>query len=301
MENQLFKNQSFENEFNELGIIKVPFCSIETIQDLTKIFHSFHPISDELMRGGYYFSIFGKGPKYMLDIKNQLYPILKPLLNNHFKDYKILSIILQIKGTGDDSSVGIHQDLTSVDENIYKAATVWIPLSPSTKENGSLFFLTGSQKCFRGYRAHTADNYLFKEVHDYILNNSVNYTTELGEALIFDPGTIHFSPPNKSENPRLSIAISVVSQQAQVQIGYVDKINSFNKMEIYSVPDNFYYLYEDFKNERMERPIFGTFIKLLEQPVNIPYDYKSFVSKYRKSTLSKNTVFDRIRNFLSLK
>jgi hypothetical protein len=196
---------------------------------------------------------------------------------------------LQIKGVNSESAVGIHQDLTTVDENVYGAATLWIPLNPSKLSNGAISFLEGSHNCFRGYRAHTANNYQFQYVEQFVFKNSTPYTTELGQALVFHPGTIHYSPQNISSEPRLSIAVSIVNTEAKPQIGYLNKSELPWRMDLFSVPDDFHYHYSDFKTERYERPSFGSFIGYLDQEIVNSYDKRLFQKIYTQYILRKKS------------
>jgi hypothetical protein len=291
----IFQDNLLQEEFNNEGIVKLNFASQSIIKELKETFYSFHPTIDARMHGGYYFSIFGQGKRYMTEIREKFSPIIQPLLDTYFVNYKVLSIILQIKGTAENSHVGIHQDLTTVDEQNYHASTVWIPLNPSIELNGGVRFLKGSQNVFRGFRAHTADHYQFQELEDFIYKNSISYPTELGQALVFDPGTIHFSPPNFSNEPRLSIAVSIVHDEAPIIMGYVDKENDPLTMEVYDVPDDFYYRYTDFELERHLRPDFGTLKEKRKDAVVLSYPKRYFQKVYLKSRQSKTKAF---RSFL---
>lgn len=299
---KIFHKKSLQDEFKNEGVIKVDFAPISVIQELIDAFHYFHPPNDQLMKRGYYFSIFGPGKEYMTEIKQRFYPIIKPLLDEYFEDYKVLSIILQIKGTAGNSNVGIHQDLTSVNEELYDAATLWIPLNHSIKQNGAIGFLRGSQNLFRGFRAHTADQYQFQQVEKFILKNATVFKTKLGQALIFDPATIHYSPPNKSKEPRLSIALSIVHKDAPIQLGFVDKVKDPNTMEVYDVPDDFYYKYDDFNKERQERPFFGVLRGRTTNSIITSYPRKLFIhnyKQYRIATFLKKNGLVGIKQFLS--
>jgi hypothetical protein len=292
---RIFKDIQLQDEFDKFGVLKINFTSEHIMNVLLDAFHSFHSSSDELMNLGYYFSVFSPKKDYMLNIREKFYPILSPILEAHFHNYKVLSIILQIKGTNNNSAVSIHQDLTTVDEDNYGAATLWIPLNSSTLSNGAISFLKGSHKCFSGFRAHTADYYQFEHVEKYIFKHSKPYTTELGQALIFHPGTIHYSPKNSSNFPRLSIALSIVSKNATTQIGYLDKADLPWRMELYKVPDDFFYRYVNFNKERLERPQFGAFVGYLNKELVKSYELKSFQLAYSHFKENENYLINRFK------
>lgn len=257
------------------------FSDAAFIDELRKLFIELHPQWNQPDGPGYYFSVFGGNLDYRRKIFDTFYPLIQPHLDNIFSDYKVLAIIAQIKGVSNDSAVTIHQDLTVVDESRYAACTFWIPMIESTLHNGAIRALKGSQRIFRGFRTHTMD-YQFGKVQEYIREMSETYPVKQGEALAFDPGTIHFSGKNYSGVPRMSLAVSVVSKDAPTELGYFDKQKGADEIEVYSVPENFWYLYNDFNAEREQRPAFGSLNRKVANAFKKEYETGEFIEAYRK-------------------
>lgn len=307
MKTPLFKSFSDQNIFEDVGILRIKLLNQKSISQLIEKVSFFHPELDSTMAEEYYFSVFGKGNEYMKSIRQEILPIIQPFLDEIFQNFKVLTVVLQVKGTSEKSRVGLHQDLTVVDENKYNSMTVWIPLIDSTLENGTIRALQGSQNSFRSYRAHTIDYFQFEEVEDYIKENSVAYKTKVGEALVFDPAVIHYSEPNRTNTPRISIAISIVDKDAPVQIGYHDKSSESQNISIYSVPDNFFYFYNNFAEERLKIPSFGELSHELKNAFEKKYNRIDFIKKYEeylgfnseKSIVKKkiNIQFRSLNNF----
>jgi hypothetical protein len=277
----LLKDNDLQKKLHENGVTKLTLLDKKKIQDLLSIFYDTHPNANNTTHNSYYFSIDGQGKEYKQEIFHKSYPILKPILNSAFQNFKITGIIFQIKGCGDKSNVNIHQDLTIVDESKHSALTVWIPLTKSTVENGAISFLHGSQHAFRTFRASTIDHYLFGQVEDFIKENSTIYEADEGEALVFDPAAIHFSGPNYTNKQRISIAISLVEIDAPVQIGFYDKNKSMTEIEMYKVPDEFWHLYRNFAEEKLQPPAFGTYTHTLKLDMVKEYDRKEFIDSYK--------------------
>jgi ectoine hydroxylase-related dioxygenase (phytanoyl-CoA dioxygenase family) len=282
MKTPLFKSLNDQNLFDHVGILKINLLDSKSIEEIIEKVNFIHPEFNSIMAEEYYFSVFGKGNEYMKSIRQVILPIVQPYLNEIFHNYKILTVVLQIKGTSEKSSVGLHQDLTVVDENRFNSMTVWIPLMDSTLENGAIQALKGSQNTFRSYRAHTIDYYQFEEVEDYIKENSTAFKTKIGEALVFDPAVIHYSEQNRTQTPRISIAISIVNEDAPIQIGYHDKKEN-ESVTIFDVPDNFFYLYNDFGTERLLPPSFGTINRIEQNYFERKYNKEDFIRKYENS------------------
>lgn len=279
MKRAVFIDEAVQREYDCEGIVRLPLVTASEIDTLREKFLELHPQFTDTMNQAYYVSVFGGDAVYRRRIYDSFVLLLKPALDRIFNGYKILAVIAQVKGTSSESRVNIHQDLTVVDESKYFTCTFWIPLSDSNLNNGAIYALNRSQQVFRNFRAHTLD-YQFGKVQDFILSNSKPYVAAKGEALAFDPACIHYSPPNVTAQPRLSLALSIVPAEAPVQIGYYDKEAGTKDMEVYDVPDNFWYLYNDFMKERLDRPAFGTLNGMKENAVETEYDAKEFIDKY---------------------
>lgn len=276
---KVFINEGLQQQYDDLGIVKLPLFTTDEIDELRSVFIKFHPQFNDTMQQAYYVSMFGADPAYRQQLFDTYYPILKAKLDSIFKEYKILAVVAQVKGTSQNSVVNIHQDLTVVDESEYFACTFWIPLSESTLQNGAIYAMHRSQQVFRNFRVHTL-NFQFGQVKDFILNNATAYPVNKGEVLAFDPACIHYSPPNVMQQPRLSLAVSIVSAAAPVQIGYWQNDSGAHDIEVYNVPDNFWYLYKDFSVDRTERPSFGSYSHCLQGEAVLEYDRGYFVDTY---------------------
>ena len=281
MKQAIFQNADLQREFDKEGVVSINFLTQEEIEILKTLFFSVPPALNEMKKPGFYFSTGDESTGQSRKVFDILLPFFQPRLSRVFKEFKVLTIVAQVKYPGDDSAVGLHQDLTVVDEDKYSSITFWLPLVDSTIENGALHFLKRSQQVFRSFRAHMC-NYLFAQVEGFVKLSSTVYTAKAGEAILFDPATIHFSPPNTTADPRPSIAISIVSEAAPVILGYFDNKSSSDSIEVYDVPDNFWYLYEKFNTEREQRPRFGKLNENIGHKATKEYELKSFVEKYEQ-------------------
>lgn len=292
----IFVNQKTEQDLNNKGVSRVDFCSEPLIDAVKDEFVRLHPNLDETMKSGYYFSVFGESIEYRKSILEKILPLLKDSIDAIFTDYKVLAVIAQIKGVGPDSAVTVHQDLTMVDESKYSSYSLWIPLQDSTVENGPLSFLEYSQRAFRGGRSHMMD-YLFENVEDFVFENSTEYLADKGQALIFDNATIHHSSLNKTNSPRFSIAVSIVSKDAEIQLLHYERDKPFDgTLDRYSVPDDFWYRYKDFAKERLLPPIFGTKVGVKDDVQVLPFDRSAFIKKYEltKQALQRGAFCEKV-------
>jgi hypothetical protein len=280
MKPPIFANIKLQEEFDTEGIIRERIFTEAEVDELSKYFWDRHPQLTEPMRSGYYVSVYGGDKQYRKEFYDFFLPVLMPSLNKIFTDFKVIAIIGQVKGLGNTSNVNIHQDLTVVDESKYYCCTCWIPLINSTRENGAIFALRRSQQIARFFRAHTLD-YQFSEVQDFVRENADCYPAAKGEVLVFDPATLHYSLGNTTDTPRASIALCIVSAKAPIQIGYFEKDSGSNDIELYDVPDDFWYRYDNFETERSLKPAFGKFNRIINNGVVRNYDKGQFINAYK--------------------
>jgi len=290
----ILHSNSLQKRLDEDGIISFPFLPEETVEALQTLFQSNFPEFPEQMKTGFYFSAFATKEKRK-ELSDKAIALIQPFADTVFKDHKILVGIFQVKGLGEESEVILHQDLTVVDESIFNCYTLWVPLNNSVKQNGAIYAIPGSQLTMRSFRAHTILT-LFEKAREVMKKKLVLYEASAGNALLFNKATVHYSPPNKSNTPRLSIAFEITSKEAKLQIGYKNPEDAKAPLEIYSVPDNFWLLYNDLQKERLERPAFGKKISETTTAVTEQYDEQEFNKRYAAIPLKI-----RLRSFLNRK
>ena len=127
------------------------------------------------------------------------------------------------KNAGEDSHVSWHQDNTYFGHVPCEVLSVWVALSPSKPESGSMRFLPGSQKLGQlpvRYEVQDANMLSSGQVADFEMSafEPVATSLEPGEASIHHAFLIHGSPPNKTKERRLGITF-VYHSPALRQIG----------------------------------------------------------------------------------
>ncbi|HEY4266139.1 MAG TPA: phytanoyl-CoA dioxygenase family protein [Micropepsaceae bacterium] len=114
------------------------------------------------------------------------------------------------KNAGEDSRVSWHQDNTYFGHVPCEVLSVWIALSPSRPESGSMRFLPGSHKFGQlPVRHEVQDGNMLSsgQVTDIDVSGFEPFATSLapGEASIHHAFLIHGSPPNATGQRRLGI------------------------------------------------------------------------------------------------
>ncbi|HXJ01650.1 MAG TPA: phytanoyl-CoA dioxygenase family protein, partial [Micropepsaceae bacterium] len=114
------------------------------------------------------------------------------------------------KNAGEETHVSWHQDNTYFGHVPCEVLSVWLALSPSRPESGSMRFLAGSHRLGQlPVRYEVTDGNMLSsgQVTDFDLSkfDAVATSLEPGEASIHHAFLIHGSPPNKSRDRRLGI------------------------------------------------------------------------------------------------
>ncbi len=236
---RVFIDDAKEKEFQEKGYAVVPFLSKEEVRMMydyylteNKLMNNYDPTYAE-------FSVLNAELENRRKIFDKITGLFLPKLDKILDNNKpiIANYVCKEPAKG---MVPVHQNWAVVDEMKYTSVSVWCPLVDVTEENGTLAFVDGSHKFFRGPRGSYA-NRNFKDVDQLIIDNYLTYLPiKAGEAIILDDSVIHYSSINKSNSIRLAIQLIMIPAEAQ---GYHYTFREENgKMiaDLYAVDESYY-------------------------------------------------------------
>jgi hypothetical protein len=95
----------------------------------------------------------------------------------------------------------------------------------------------------------------------------------LGESIILNHSTIHFSPPNFSRKTRVASIAAIKSKEAKTIFYYKDKATP-NDLEIFEIADDFHLRFDDFFKNIWERPLNASLINKIKIPFQETTDEK---------------------------
>jgi len=271
------KNKTYQSALKRIGIVRFPLLSKEKIDEI----RSYIDLTIVDWKSKYENQFFLSGLSTDTDLKVKLHEDIGKMIasdiDRHFTAHKCIAVIVLIKGGGDNSEVDFHQDLSICNEAKHRSYTLWISLTDSTLENGAIRFLNYSHDAFRTIRAHTIAA-PFNQVKQDIGRAMTAYPVKEGEALVWDQAGIHQSPPNRTKEPRLALGVTVIAKETPLEVYHYNKEKA--TIGVYSVPDNFWFLYADFMKERTDPPSFGTKIREVENYTPQDITRKKFYLKY---------------------
>lgn len=158
-------------------------------------------------------------------------------LNQYLVDYNILTSNLYVKpaGTGEFQ---VHQNWPTTCNFEDITLTAWVPLHDVDEENGTIHVVEGSHKLW-----HEIENPSLPKFYDSFescLKKDYLKPVKLraGQAIVFCDSLIHWSPTNKSKNPRKAIQIELIPKEIEpVVFHYRAELNEF---EVFVVDFDFF-------------------------------------------------------------
>ena len=180
----------------------------------------FHKTKDGSFNTIHNIQHFMKKGKFINLTKNKkLLSIIEKLLSN--KSYmRNLEFFLKPRKTGLSSP--FHQDNYYWNIINANALNVWVALSKSSKLNGGLCYLKGSQKLGTINHQLSYMKGSSQKIGDDIIKNlnfkKVFPILNIGDCVIHHPEVIHGSKSNLSNNNRIGVAISYASRKSKINI-----------------------------------------------------------------------------------
>lgn len=119
------------------------------------------------------------------------------------------------KGANSSTTVPLHQDWTYTDERRERVVFLWCPLVDVDERTGSLSLIPGSHRWSDGIRPsrlHEAAGSIQQALQPLAVSTRVR----AGQAIAFDPATLHGSGPNHSDRLRPAITLALAPSGAQL-------------------------------------------------------------------------------------
>jgi ectoine hydroxylase-related dioxygenase (phytanoyl-CoA dioxygenase family) len=225
------------------------------------------------------------------EIFEKLSPVFQRTINEFLQNYKIIRIAVFDKLPGGDG-IRIHQHANLVDESKYRSLAIWIPLTETKVDMGTLHVAKGSHLFTNFIRSYDDYFTVFENVSARVMKRySIPLSLTAGQAVIFDDRLIHWSPPNISSRIRTAIQLEMVPQEAELAIYY-----RANEQELlkYAIDEKTYRV----TAMATEKPDNLKFIGKLNQS-NVRYGNRQFVKMMQAvnpETKFKSNFFERLFN-----
>lgn len=287
-----FINEQYQSVIDKDGIIKIPFLNQTQIEEYTKFVTEKTPIVEMSSDYGLVAGVSFDSNRMKHELHHKIEETILPILNSYLTDFKSLIFTSLVKGTGKHSKLDIHQDWSVVDEKHHHSWSLWIPLIDCTVDNGTLFVIKGSHKKLHNVRGGSIPS-IFKDDTEELIKLMEPIEVKAGEALIFYQNICHFSPPNLTETPRITLISSLAPKNADIFQYY---LKDEETVEVYQMDDAFFMQFDDFIVEKDQAPKKGFKIGELKNAHKIDNVLELMKTCYK----SNNSIFTRIfRKYIS--
>lgn len=260
MKESIFKDEELQAQFDTDGFVKLQLLDDSEIEQLASMREQYFPEKGSVFFSSSYLDDFN----LKIEISDRIKAIIESKVAAHFINYRLIGAAYLIKGTGQNSEMPMHQDWTIVDERQYYAVNVWIPLTDTNEENGTLELMKGSHKWNEALRAPTLPM-SFNGFQWRIRPKLTVVEAKVGEVIILNQATIHYSKPNMTDEIRPAITASLISEKAQLKFHYWDK--ELNKIEEFAQSDDFLLRFENFMEAIHKRPLMGKSVRHFDYPI----------------------------------
>jgi hypothetical protein len=227
----------------KFGAVKIPFLTSDELNEVRTFYEEVHNGKEPpTLYSRIHMTIWHSEKEYKFEIYQRLKRILEAACERTFKNYRAISHQFIVKLPGNETDFPIHQDWSIVDETKHQSFNIWIALQDVDETNGAMWVVKGSHNIGRKIRG---PGYLFPDYTGIVKDlrpSMTQYPMNAGEALLFFHSTVHGSPRNLSNAPRVAVQVSVVPKDAPLQI-YFQKQEG-DSLEIHQPEDNFAFSYE---------------------------------------------------------
>lgn len=271
----MFIDEKIQEEFDQKGYAVVPFLNEQQINEMyhfyqneNKRFATYNPdyaefsVLDAEIENRK--KIFKKVTSMFLPVASSILFNCRPLIANY------------VCKEPQKGLVPVHQNWAVVDESKYASVSIWCPLIDTDKRNGTLAFVDGSHKYFRGPRGSYA-NRSFLLVDELIMKDYLTYVEmKAGNAIILDDSIVHYSSPNYSDNIRLAIQLIMIPAEAQAYHYTFREEKQEIFADLYEVDSDYYLGMVNWRGELGKYKILSSF----------PYQNKLYSAEEFKQKMS---------------
>lgn len=248
LEQELFQNSEVADTLKNDGVVQIPFLNADELKLLQEYYVQLHgPNDPPTMYDGIHMTIWHSDIEYKLAIHNKLKELFHAACERNFSNYRAISHQFITKRKGEETTFPIHQDWAIVNENKYISLNLWFPLQDVDEKNGAMSIIKGSHRINQKIRGAGLlfPNYI--KYAEQLKPYMTSFPMKAGEALVFYHSTIHGSPHNQSDKPRVVVQISILPKEAPLQIFFQRSNNS--GLEVHQPDDDFVFHYNRIRED----------------------------------------------------
>lgn len=190
-------------------------------------------------QGTYHCTFLDANPEYKRRANEIIRTAFQPLVDQHLDAFQILTSNLYVKPPG-AGRFEIHQNWPTTPDISDTTVTIWCPLVPATRQNGTIQIVPASHKIVPDIASVGAEKYFDDFSAELIEEWLRPVELRAGEAIIFDDSLLHWSAENRDASPRWAIQIEVVPVEVQAVMPYFATDIEPPRFEFYAVDADYF-------------------------------------------------------------
>lgn len=284
MSRNFFSQQNSAAHFREQGYAIIPLLNAIEVRELKSLLSTLlftYDNNADRNRCNYNSSLFETDNDKRIKLFDEVSKAMQPALQKHLNDFEVIMVNYWNKMKG-EGAVEIHQNWSHTEEPDAFTITVWIPLQDVNSLNGTIEVVPNSHQKFDSVRGINFGN-PFLEISDKIVaSDLVPLDMKAGEAVCFDDSLLHYTGPNKTDQPREAIQLVVKPKEAPARFYYRHLDKAEKNVEVFDATPPFYSLLQ-ITPGKTGRPEHGKSLSFI--------DYKSEILPYSflKKSVQSNT------------
>lgn len=254
-------SDKIQTELDTYGFSTIDILNTEELQKLSDIYNKYKTKIDTTTSNGIHMTNWISNRQIKYSISQEIESCIHECMNKILQNYTSLNHVFIVKNKHSSSNFPIHQDWSFVNEDIYDSINIWIPLQDTNQTNGGIYFIPGSHLLKNNIRGAGKLTFDFTPYYKKLKKHFTPVTLKKGQILLFYHSTIHGSTPNKSDNPRIIVAASVIHKDANIIINNFDEQS--NTLRRFVADKEFMFNYENIRTESLNEVRNGKLIESL--------------------------------------
>lgn len=232
---RVFRDPEHEAQFREDGYVVVDLVDPTAVGCLRAVVEALLPDVS-----GFHSSLMSADVGYRQAVFEQVPPVVASAVDSLLAAYAPFAASLTVKCPGAEGHLDSHQDWSMVDEEQFRGINVWIPLEPTSVDNGTLRVLPRSHRALDHLRCSPCNPASFESEQNLVpIDRLVPLDVDLGQAVVFDQGLLHGSGSNTTEAMRPAVTIAYRPDDAPL-LHYFVADPDLDEVEVYRVDPEFF-------------------------------------------------------------
>lgn len=231
MESKIFKDNTFNKDFNQNGYIIFDHHQADISDRLTQVFSKY---TAENTSSGFNTTHFSNNLSYKKEVLQLAKDIFKESFSELFLQHEVFFANLMIKPPQSNDLLPVHADWAYIDESQNSVISLWIPAVDITDDNGALGVIPSSSHLYEKVRGPEIVSSYRKFDKTLKEEKGVLLPISKKQAVIYDLKLLHYSLPNFTNTPRIAINITLKPKNADLihyskQGDVIHKYNDLNE------------------------------------------------------------------------